>query len=40
MDVTRDRLDIRQVDVDGKVIDAFAVTRPSTDALPEATPGR
>lgn len=27
MDVTRARLDLRQVDADGKVIDAFAVTR-------------
>jgi hypothetical protein len=37
MDVTRDRLDIRQVDVEGKVIDAFAITRPSP--LPGAAPG-
>ena len=29
MDVARDRLTIRQVDADGKTIDAFAVTRPS-----------
>ncbi len=35
MDVTRDRLAIRQVDVDGKVVDAFAVTRP----LPGPKPG-
>ena len=28
MDVARDRLVIRQVDADGKTIDAFAVTRP------------
>ena len=28
MDVTRDRLTIRQVDADGKDIDSFAVTRP------------
>ena len=29
MDVARDRLTIRQVDADGKTIDAFAVTRPA-----------
>jgi 3',5'-cyclic AMP phosphodiesterase CpdA len=29
MDVARDRLDIRQVDSDGKTIDSFAVTRPA-----------
>lgn len=34
MDVTRGRLDLRQVDEDGKVIDAFAVTRPAEGPSP------
>ena len=34
MDVARDRLTIRQVDVSGTVLDTFAVTRPRPAPAP------
>jgi hypothetical protein len=38
LNVSRDRLDVRQLDVDGKVIDAFAVTRPEAGVVSLPTP--